>query len=215
MAYSSAREQPGQGFLCRIPGGLPSNAEALFERLSSTDKLMNEFRDRRLTDSEYSMLIMARNAVQHRLISLQSWEHLPERERDAHSRVMYECCRITALLYSNAVLFPIPLNTGWHRRLCQQLRNVMQASLFDSLLHAKESRAVLLWSLYIGAMAAFHTPERSFFLDSLRQILAQQSHEYTSWQVVESVLLDFLWTDTVCGQGAAVVWHELQRESKL
>ena len=205
-----APKSSGRGFTYRIPGGLPAKAESVLEKLSTIDELMSKLHNQSPTDEEQRHLGKARNAVQHDLLCLRPWEELQDSERLDHTMAMYECCRLTSLIYSNAIVFPLPLNSGWHRILLKRLRSLFELSRVDTWTESEDASAVALWSLYIGAMGAYDTRCKQWFQDSVRQLVKQDHAKYQSYTDLEAVFRDFLWTDAACGLGGRVVWADLR-----
>ena len=71
----------------------------------------------------------------------------------------------------------------------------------------EDTSALLIWSLAIASIAAFRTIHRRYFRDTLKKVL--HDAQITTWPAMESSLKSFLWTDSACGQGGAVLWEAL------
>ena len=153
---------------------------------------------------QYAVLIEARNSLQHQLVSLAPNKDLDEGDEAACLRDIYECCRLTALLYSNAVVFPIPTQTGWYLWFIARLQTLHSRS---DTLKKSEYNSVSIWSLYISGIAALRTKSCAFFVAALREAL--QTAGLRSWPEVREVLIRFLWTDRACGYGGAMLWDKL------
>ena len=193
----------GGGFVSSVPGGLPTEATTVFEELSNVNVMMCLTRHCHLSDSHTRMLVDARNAVQYRLLSLPPWSKLSAVDQYGRFIAMYECCRVTAVLYPNAVIFPLPTNTGWHRLVVGQLRGLLQtASIWSN-----DALSLLIWSLTIGGIASFGSPDRRFFIDAIRN--AVRDAGMSSWAEVECTVDRFMWSREACGIGASVLWNEV------
>ena len=197
----------GSDFFTHVPGGLPQPAASVMVEMCAIDRLLAEARNRRLTTSQFKMLTDARNAAQYRLLSLPDWEQLEPNERQACLLAVYECCRITAVLYSNAVIFPLPTNTGWHERLIKSLRRLLETSnMMDWRLDVS---ALLTWTLFVGGIASYRSPDRYFFENTLRDVVHQ---ERVKWSQVEATLSMFLWSRQACDVGATVLWDAVSMD---
>lgn len=113
-----------------------------------------------------SHLMYSRNAAQHSLLCLESWECLNEKDQACAHKTVYDACRLTALIYSNAVLFAVPHHSGWHTVLAGKLRATLESGEHMNPWPAS-MHATLLWCLMIGGIAAFQSPNREYFERSL------------------------------------------------
>ena len=202
---TSIGQSTGRGFRDWIPGGLPNQALLVYRNLALVDHLMSQCRLRRLADDETKMLVDVRNAAQHRLLSLPSWEELDVHDREDLERSTYECCWLTALLYSNSVIFPLPPHLGWGVSLVSKLQDFLERSKFDEW--EDDMSALLVWSLVIGGVASSWTPSRKWFEQALKLRLIRC--RLTSKSVLRKVLGEFLWTDSACARGAESLWDAL------
>ncbi|KAK4955112.1 hypothetical protein LTR10_007306 [Elasticomyces elasticus] len=197
----------GAGFASCVPRGLPTSVLETLQWLASMEHLLERAHHARLDDTYFGTLIAARNGVQHKVLAMPRWQELSESEREGSFFATYETCRITALIYSNAVLFPMPPSTGWLNKLLDELRQLIEVSNLSSW--RDDTSALLIWSFYIGAIAAFSTVHRKFFRDALSHTLTARGIK--TWPATEAILQQFLWTDSACGQGAAVLWETMQQ----
>jgi hypothetical protein len=147
----------------------------------------------------------ARTAVQQRLLLLQSAEELgiPSSSPKPKPNI-YECCRLTALIYGVGVVFPVP-NSG---SVLQELvgRLMIAIGVLDIRTFGPELGGVLLWMLVLGGIAALGTPERHWFASQLAWIVRRL--DIDDWEGVEDILGSFLWLDSACGQGGRLLWSE-------
>lgn len=204
--HISLAESPGIGFHAQVPGGLTQASEMVLLELSAVDVLMSENRQRRMPPLQEKMLVDARNAAQYRLLSLPPWEELHPAEQEGRLLAAYECCRITATIYSNSVIFPLPLTTGWHRKLIARLRGILECS--NMVAWSLESSSLLIWCLFIGGIAAYRSCDRSWFESTLQKALCKA--QVLQWIDVERVLNAFLWSREACSIGAAALWDAVE-----
>ncbi|KAK5698616.1 hypothetical protein LTR97_006262 [Elasticomyces elasticus] len=199
----------GYGFVTLVPGGLPAVAVDALSEMCAVDALLGNARLRCLKARQNKMLVDVRNAAQYRLLSLPSWEELKEDDRTVRSRTAYELCILTAVLYSNAVIFPLPLNTGWHSRLITRIRDTIEHSALSS---SSSDTSMLIWSLFIGGIAAYRSHDRAWFEMNLQAALARA--RIYRWNDAEMLLTAFMWSRVACSMGAAVLWDALDTEYK-
>ncbi|KAK3111696.1 hypothetical protein LTR53_012780 [Teratosphaeriaceae sp. CCFEE 6253] len=204
-ASTSPGEVPGVGFRASVPGQLPAQALRTLTRLAVDDCVLGRHRHLSIKDASYHMMIKARNRTQHDLLSLPAWSLLPEAERLQCEQGVYEMCRITATLYSTAVVFPMPTHSGWHLKLLATLQHIFRASAFWM---SAECAELASWTLYISSMASYKTAYGEFFVANLRVALAAAG--LATWTSVQNVLVRFLWSDIACGWGGRLLWDEMK-----
>lgn len=213
LRFSQTLQMPlsspsGLGFVFFAPRGLPAHATKIFVNLSRLDVAMNHFRDQDTedTDDRYSAsLLGTRNAIHHDLLSLPHWEDLDDETKSKSYTATYEICRITCILYSNTVLMGLPPHSGWHINIVTRLRMLLELS--SSGQWSKETMPLLTWALFVAGIASYRTPHRGFFERHLRDTLLKRG--ISSWKTVRQGLLEFIWSDSACGVGAAVLWDAL------
>lgn len=195
----------GNGFVERIPGGLPFKALSAFINLSITDRVLSRWSRSKLRDSDNDKLKCTLNSAHHRIMSLSPWVRMSEQEREDSHLATYECCRLTAMLYSNGVVFPVPSACGWHIELLSQLQDLLEISRLQ--VWREDTSALLIWTLLISCIAAFRTNRQTFFETMLRDVLLDRG--ITSWLGVRAIVDDFAWTDAACLQGGMLIWDRL------
>jgi hypothetical protein len=146
-----------------------------------------------------------RTAIQQRLLLLQTAEELSIPPSSSKPKPnIYECCRLTALIYGVGVVLPVPNS---HSVLQELVRRLMIAiGILDIRTFGAELGGVLLWMLVLGGIAALDTPERHWFASQLAWIVRRLVID--DWEGVEDILGSFLWLDSVCGQGGRLLWSE-------
>jgi Fungal specific transcription factor domain len=151
-----------------------------------------------------------RTAVQQRLLLLPTAEELgiPSPLSEPKPNI-YECCRLTALIYGVAVVLPVPHSHSMLQELVRRLMIVIRG--LDNRTFGVELGGVLLWMLVLGGIAALDTPERNWFASQLAWIVRRL--DIGDWGGVEDILGSFLWLDSVCGQGGRLLWSEAMAAS--
>ena len=197
------KRPPGRGFF-NIPGDLPPSAVTAFTDLALVDLMMTRH-NYAPRESFVPMLLAARNASIHRLLCVPAWEDLKGFEKERTDLIAYEVCRVTAILYSNAVLLGIPPHNGWHKMFIERLRILLEVSKCTTW--AEDVSGFWVWALFVGGITSYRSPHRSFFKNALHELLL--SLGLPSWQSVRSRLQEFLWSDAACEHGAIVLWDTL------
>jgi hypothetical protein len=147
-----------------------------------------------------------RTAVQQRLLLLPTAEELSIPSSSSKPKPnIYECCRLAALIYGVAVVFPVPNSHGLLQELARRLIIVLR--VLDIRTFGVELGGVLLWMLVLGGIAALDTPERHWFASQLAWTVRRL--DVDDWEVVEDILGSFLWLDSACSQGGRLLWSEV------
>ncbi|KAK4890694.1 hypothetical protein LTR27_010621 [Elasticomyces elasticus] len=189
----------GRGFVDHCPGSLPLAAQDTFLYLSAVDTALGEH----VTNAtSMDWLQSAASDAHHRVMSLLLWSELTRDEKSSCSQTIYECCRLVAIMYSSAVIFPMPTASGWHLKLLQQIRGLLE----DASVYAwpEDSSRLLTWFLFITSITAVGTSESAFYEACLRQSLGALST--TTWDAARQILSAFLWSDRACEAAGYSVW---------
>ena len=160
-------------------------------------------------------LIAARNRVQYLLMSLPS-----ERERKGtlgqeNALIpVYELIRISLLIFSNMVLFPLPVTSGVSLRLAQSLKSLLTHQKLVDASHSLwlGQRQAVLWALTLGGISEGLSPEeREWFRDHVA-LVCQWTHVH-SFQSLTDLLLGFTWIERLLNDAAGVLWQEVMAVS--
>ena len=154
-------------------------------------------------DSQYllsnAVLNEWRNNVQLRLVSLPLAEDLFAPVQEAR---FYELCRLTALLYSCGVTFPLPSSRDWDINLVEAIRTTLEG--MESV-----PEDLLVWiCMLAGITAAPGGAQRAWFI----KLLTRTGWACT-WDEVKVVLNTFLWMNMACDVGGRILWKEVLGES--
>ncbi|KAK5724184.1 hypothetical protein LTR17_013566 [Elasticomyces elasticus] len=157
------------GFVEQIPGGLPAEMVSTLTYLGAVDRVLSSVRGQRLVDAHRAMLLSAVNDAHHRVMSLLPWTEMTGEARSGSYLATYECCRLTSMLYSNAVLFPLPVASGWHVELLKRLKVVLETARMEMWM--EDTSSLMIWSSCIASIAAYHTSEADCYTAMLRNAL--------------------------------------------
>ncbi|KAN0119293.1 hypothetical protein V8E51_001501 [Hyaloscypha variabilis] len=125
---------------------------------------------------------------------------------------VYECCRLSAIIFSVAVLFPIPNTYDVLQTLARQLKSAIKVMSIESAEFRDVDREywkLLLWIRVLGGIAALDKPERSWYVAQL-VILVENLEESTDWGAIEGILERYLWLDSTCGHSGRELWEEIE-----
>lgn len=147
-----------------------------------------------------------RTAIQHTLLLLPTLEelNLGVKEEGEEKNNVYECCRLTALIYGVAVVYPVPNSHGVLQMLVTRLQLALISLNIESC--SSDLDDLLLWMLALGGIAALDKPERVWFASQLGRLVRRM--EIDDWGSVEEILESFLWLESACSQGGYMLWDE-------
>lgn len=192
------------GFRGLTPLGVTEQALGVFRDLRGYSTLLDKFCCGDTGTYTRMELIDMRNAVQHRLVSLTLGSDLGD--VTVQQAGVYECCRLTAVLYACAVTFPFPTTTGWDRNLVRGIKMTLEnLSLENWPVYPSDFH---LWVLVLAGIAAFQKVERAWFAEKLRKLAWRKG--LCNWSQVVPILKSFLWMDTACEVGGMSLWDEVQ-----
>jgi hypothetical protein len=156
-----------------------------------------------LSNPDVIALTARRDQTHHNLLSLPTGAVLGDSLMERTN--FYECCRLAAIMFATATLFPMPRSTCVPQKLVKEIkRYVDQTSIL--ILHGG-GRAFFIWVLMLGGTAAVGLPERPWFEGTLVELLWLEG--VSRWSEVKRILASFLWMDSACDEGAMGLWDEL------
>jgi Fungal Zn(2)-Cys(6) binuclear cluster domain len=144
-----------------------------------------------------------RNLLQHRIASLPSAQALMD------TSGIYEVCRISVLIYSIGVTFPLPGVGAPFIPLIRELKVQLQIlDIHRVLFMVPESTTIIQWVLTMGCIAATDLIERSWFVGALSQYIAFA--QISEWNQFKQELQKVLWLDSACDMAGKLLWKEMQ-----
>lgn len=197
----------GRGFFDLQQYGLTSDAIYIFQAMGSTTIAIDHYLKGIPAGLTLGQIAKVRTAVHQRLLLLPTSDELAE--VPPHHRFIYDACRTTALIYSIAVIFPVPNTFTPFQTLVSRLQNSIGTEGFNKDIHVPD---LLLWMLIIGGVAALDKPERVWYVSQL-SIIVKKRNIY-EWKCVEKILGSFLWLDSACSQGGRKLWLEVMERTR-
>lgn len=155
-----------------------------------------------------------RNMVQHTLLSL-PLSHIPEElepsstATNSCTSIAYEPLRLTALIYSVGVLFPMPPASETLDKLVMMLNTTLLEQEQKLWINCPST---LLWILVLGGIAAEHLSVRLEFV--LRLATLSAAMDINAWPGVVEVMERHLWMRNACDFGGQKLWVEVM-EARL
>jgi hypothetical protein len=150
-------------------------------------------------------ILTARMATEKRLLHLPNSKEINTIPR--LSPMMYEYCRLTAMIFGVAIVYPIYTHDN-----LQVYVTRLKAAIKESWLETCESQNAnlsnsFLWILVLGGIAAVDKPERHWFVSQFGLLVKKMK---IVWSGVEEVLETFMWLDSACGLGGRHLWAEVE-----
>jgi hypothetical protein len=157
-----------------------------------------------------ALLADQRNLVHHTMLSIPTAS-----QSDGFSgynnneEIIYEACRLAGLVFSVGVILPLPAQSTPLTQLATLIKALMQFFNPAIVWSHPHARMTLLWVLMMGGIAAENTPERAWYVSTLRQAACENG--VASWADMRKVLSNILWWDIACDQPGHRLWLELGR----
>jgi hypothetical protein len=131
-----------------------------------------------------------RNFAHHSLLSLTPNEKADVVEQECP---LYELCRLAAIIYSLAIVFPLPVTTAPFTKLGLQVGKQMS----KPTVHARwtEVPQLMLWITVMAAIASIGSSERSWYVSILGRFIGRL--KMGSWAEMKEHLRDFLWFGSI------------------
>lgn len=150
-----------------------------------------------------------RIAVQQQVLLLPTIKELKHAVPEPNA---YECCRLAAIIFSLAVLFPIPNTYDVLQTLTRQLKSAVE--IYSTALQEvkngdEEHWDLLLWILVLGGIATLDKPERPWYVSELA-FVAERLNGNVGWEDIENILKSHLWLESACGRSAIELWEEVE-----
>jgi hypothetical protein len=198
-----------QGFENISVGALSKDVESIIRDMCDiTVKIDNYCRGIASTPT-ITVIINIRNATQHTLMSLPSADEIPCWEKGDRSR--YETLRIALILFSMAVVFPLPRITAVRARVVCSLKAAIEESDPEDIW--VESPHVFLWILVLGGTSALGMEERGWFVRRLAHVSCTLS--CSTWRDAEHIMSKHLWLQSACDGAGRELWEEVTWEMLL
>ncbi|GAM43752.1 hypothetical protein TCE0_060r18818 [Talaromyces pinophilus] len=155
-----------------------------------------------LPNPDLRQLSDRRNLIQHRLMSLR-----PTSGRDGVGVNLAEACRLSTIILSVGVIFPLSGHEAPFFTLANMLRAELESCGALAMLPERQYTTILIWILTLGGIAAKQTPSRAWFVDKLSSVPTTLP---TRWMEVKTRLHSMLWLSGACDHAGERLWKEVE-----
>ncbi|KAJ5631841.1 uncharacterized protein N7484_011941 [Penicillium longicatenatum] len=194
----------------QVIGFTPQMAEA-FQAARTYIKIIEKSEEGLKTPNQdrldESLLADQRNLTEYTLLTLVPSQAIISYFSHPTQGTTYEACRLAGLIFGVGVIFPIPQQNsplqGLAKRLCTAILQPTAAVLWSH----PSTRVPLIWILILGGIAASGSPDRSFFVSSLADIVRRNN--VRSWTEIRLSLDKMLWHEGACEKAGRKLWCEV------
>ncbi|KAE9374172.1 hypothetical protein N431DRAFT_283576, partial [Stipitochalara longipes BDJ] len=194
----------GQSFR-RLPEcGIPDTMLEVLDCMEALARAIDHYLQGKPGGLTLGQIVRTRTGIQKRLLLLPASKDLDFTPSSYPN--LYECCRLTAMIFGVAVIYPIPNTYDVLQTLVRELTASLEVTDIES--HSVDYFGLILWMLVLGGIAALEKPERSWFVSNLA-LLSQRETSRLDWEGAESILKTFLWLESACSPGGRQLWVEV------
>ncbi|PYH91102.1 hypothetical protein BO71DRAFT_433222 [Aspergillus ellipticus CBS 707.79] len=188
--------------------GLTPELAEVFYAMHLYTKIVEEHLNSHVVNPDFSLLSDQRNLIHYTLLSLPAAKQVEGFASYQPHEVIYETCRIAALIFGVGVVFPLPAQSTPLAQLAKLIQNVLKITDIASTWNHPQAHIALFWVLVLSGIAADDQPERSWFVRLLGQ--AANNHGIDSWDDARKLLGLMLWYDRACDQAGRELWLEVK-----
>jgi len=199
----------GSALASLLAFGLTEEALAVMMEMMNITFLVEDYVGGGLRNPDLVALKSRRDVTHHRLLSLPTGPALSDSLGE--NADFYECCRLVAIMYATAVLFPMPRFSGVPQKLVKEIKSCVEK--IDVLILRGGGRHFFIWVLALTGVAAMGLPERPWFEEQLATLLTLES--VSRWMELKRIFTSFMWMDTACDEGAMELWDEIAATTLL
>ncbi|KAJ5929817.1 hypothetical protein N7454_006767 [Penicillium verhagenii] len=210
IGFGSSDIQHGFGRL-QVIGFTAEMAEAFqaarsyINIIQKSEEILKQSIDNHLNES---LLADQRNFTEYTLLALLPSEAITSYFSHPTQGTTYEACRLAGLIFGIGVIFPIPEQNSPLKTLAKKLRTTLLQETAEALWSSATTRVPLIWILTLGGIAAFGSPDRSFFVSSLADV-ARHSN-IRSWSGIQLALDEMLWHEGAGEKAGRDIWREVE-----
>lgn len=185
--------------------GLSPELSQLFEAVRSYIHILEGIEKRRIP-LDLSKIADQRNFIQHSALCLPPGIQIAG--RDPMGLLLYDACRIAALIFCLGVVFPLPYETSPLPVLADKLKQELEKILKIPwpLLESRRENDVLLWVVVMGGIAAAGTGKRPWFAAQIRDLARKNG--VRGWSELAIIMERMLWLGSTCDHAGRELWDE-------
>lgn len=192
--------------------GLPRLFAELICAMNTYTALVDHCMDPQVS-YDFCLLADQRNIVHFTLLSLPHAAIEPDPNNPYYTPqpqdIVYETFRLATLIYGIGIILPLPAQSTPLTKLAELIHNILRIPNNLSLWSAPQAQVGLLWILTLGAIAATHTPRRSWYVDMLRRVV--DHNRITSYDDLKRYLTLVVWQPSSCDKPGADLWADVEK----
>lgn len=192
-------------------GFTPEMAET-FQAARVYTNIVEDYLKGKMVKPDLTMIVDQRNLVHYTILSLPSANELQCHTYQSH-KIIYEACRLAALIYGVGVVFPLPSGSTPLSDLARLIQTILQTPSSPCVWEYADAGIALIWALALGGIAAENLPERTWFITTLGHTARQ--NRISCWAEFRNALGSLLWCDAACDQPGKRLWLEVARSFQL
>lgn len=185
--------------------GFSAELSQLFEAVRSYIHLLEGIEQRRIP-LDLSKIADQRNFIQHSALCLPPGVQIAGRYPGG--LLLYDACRIAALIFCLGVVFPLPYETSPLPVLAEMLKQELEKIPWSHLESRRENE-VLLWVVVMGGIAAAGTRERPWFVAQVHNLTRKNG--VRRWSEMVIIMERMLWLGSACDHAGRQLWDEAGR----
>lgn len=201
---SPVDEKCGWALASLLDYGITEHALRVMLDLQYVSVIIEAYTYGALQNPNVLALTSKRNSVHHALFSLPTIDEMELLTMD--QRIMYESCRVAALIYDLSIIFPVPPSAGVVAKLVAMSQSTLETMRLEFMLGA--GAKICTWVLFMaGSAAESMSGERAWFVERLRVVLVSEA--IYDWITVREMLNSFLWMSSAMDDAAIRLWDEI------
>ena len=188
--------------------GVNSRLVEIFQAMKIYTSMLEAYMNGSLLQPDLVKFCDQRNIIQHHVMSLPSADRLTG--ISLQERQVYEMCRISGIIYSTGVIFPLPGPTSPLPTLSRILRRNLQVFDLNLYLSLPDAIDVFLWAITLGGIACTAAREKAWYVESLKRLIV--AVQFSQWSDLRQALRRILWLDIACDKAGRELWDEVVQD---
>ncbi|KAL4897501.1 hypothetical protein BDV59DRAFT_45345 [Aspergillus ambiguus] len=207
LGYTPMEAEHRYGHLRQI--GLTSELINVYHAMNVYTSIVNGHLQKSSLKLDEALLADQRNLVHYTVLSIPAASQIDGFTGYHGQGIIYETCRLAGLIFSVGVILPLPAQSTPLAQLATLIKGVFQIFHINPVWSHPQARITLLWVLMLGGIAAENSPERAWYVNTLRQVARENN--VTTWPQLRAILGTILWWDIACDQPGQNLWSEVGR----
>lgn len=185
--------------------GLSPELSQFFDAVRSYIHILEGIEKRQIP-LELSKIADQRNFIQHSVLCLPPGVQITASYPGG--LLLYDACRIAALIFCLGVVFPLPYETSPLPVLAEMLKQELEKILKipGPPLESRRQNEALLWVVVMGGIAAAGTRERPWFAAQVHNLTRKNG--VRRWSELVTIMESMLWLGSACDHAGRELWDE-------